>query len=146
MNEGQQGVSTGKGRESTAFALLHGGAGGGERAFSLIELLVVVGIVFILAAVLLPALSAAKARARRTECINNIRNWTAAFLDYKDDHEFIPREGHRTDGTVGVDFWSSVFKSENKDVWYNALPPLLGQSSASNYAVPFSRVPGFYAN
>jgi len=58
-----------------------------HRAFSLIELLVVLGILVALAALILPALSAARESARRAHCLSNLRTLTTAWLAYASDNE-----------------------------------------------------------
>lgn len=60
-------------------------------AFTLIELLVTIAIIAILAALLLPALSSAKERGRRSKCLNNLRQFDLGLIMYgHDNHDRLP--------------------------------------------------------
>ena len=68
-----------------------------RTAFTLTELLVVIAIIAILAALLLPVLSAAKARARRTACLNNLKQINLAVHLYAgNSDDTLPNTGSAT--------------------------------------------------
>lgn len=78
-----------------------------KRGFTLIELLVVIAIISILASILMPVFSRARAKGRQAACISNVKQIVLANLMYAEDYdEIIPRG-----------------QSASGEQWYQAIYP-----------------------
>src|SRR5437868_12867191 len=89
-----------------------------SRAFTLIEILVVVAIIALLISILLPSLAAAKAQSRRAACSANEHQMGLAITMYVGDTRFFPGDHmHREPGEQG--YTSSVV------IWMPRLMPYL---------------------
>ena len=99
---------------------------------------VVIAIIAILAAMLLPALSAARERARSISCVNNLNGLGKAIMMYGNDNKgYVPVEDG-TDGAAGNVVTDVIFAlKKNTDADYNKLPGnkiLFSGANGSNLA------------
>jgi len=102
-------------------------------AFTLIELLVVIAIIGILAGMLLPALSKARAKGLSAQCVENMRQLGLAATMYFDDHDgYIPLDDYDTCG-CDMPSWSDVNSANSTSCWYIVLPPYVQKSGMSQF-------------
>jgi len=107
-----------------------------RRAFTLVELLVVIAIIGVLVAMLLPAVQAAREAARRTQCINNLKQIALGLHNHHDTHRSLPTAWADWEG-----LWSEPLLATHANV--AILPFLEDKSVADLYD---RRVPWNHAN
>ncbi len=100
-----------------------------RKAFTLVELLVIIGIVGVLIALLLPALRKAKEAARSTKCLSNLRQVGFAWNLYANDNGYVlpgPRWWRRwSGGGPQNEFWTDFLQGKLGDIVY-LKPPRVG--------------------
>lgn len=94
-----------------------------QTGFTLVELLVVIAIIGVLVALLLPAVQAARESARRTQCVNNMKQLGLAALNFESTYQHYPSAGE-----VNHSSWHSpasaapIYPHENLGWGYQVLP------------------------
>lgn len=108
-----------------------------RKAFTLIELLVVIAIIAILAAILFPVFAQAKAAAKKTQCLSNLKQLGTGFMLYMGDYDdTLPNaEVGAPAGGIGGWMYYSTFG-------INSTPPVFDPTKGSLY--PYVKSGGIY--
>jgi prepilin-type processing-associated H-X9-DG protein/prepilin-type N-terminal cleavage/methylation domain-containing protein len=105
-----------------------------RAAFTLVELLVVIGIVAVLVALLLPVLARARENARRVQCASNLRQLATAFVVYQSfNRGRYPAAGTSASG-ARPDDW--IYWQTGRDFDDSTIAPYVGQGRQDVFRCP----------
>src|SRR6476469_4181326 len=108
-------------------------AGSGKCAFTLVELLVVIAIIGILVALLLPAIQAARAAARRTQCANNIKQLGLAAMNFISAKKVFPV------GLQGPSVFHTGDAAYEGPIWTNVMVEVMPYMEQNNLQTAFDK-------
>ncbi|HVY68898.1 MAG TPA: prepilin-type N-terminal cleavage/methylation domain-containing protein [Verrucomicrobiae bacterium] len=101
-----------------------------QDGFTLMELLVVIAIIAILAALLFPAIAAAKLKARQIKCLGNLKQLTLANFMYANDHDKHAQLWNPEYPDAG---WMGTFATEARNAKLGICPSTMPQRSTPNH-------------
>lgn len=110
-----------------------------RRAFTLVELLVVIAVIGLLCALLLPAVQAAREAARRAQCSNNLRQLGLALHSYLTHFDVLPAG----QGGAGQSPHVSILPFIDQAPLYNSTNFSTAMDSAENTTIYFNRPSGY---
>jgi prepilin-type N-terminal cleavage/methylation domain-containing protein/prepilin-type processing-associated H-X9-DG protein len=121
-----------------------------KRAFTLVEILVVISIIGVLVALLLPAVQAARESGRRLQCQNNLKQIGLALLNYESSHKVFPAgyisqvDSDGNDTGPGWGWAALILPQIEEGSLFNQVHLDLPIEDVSNKSARVTQIPGYF--